>query len=66
MRNLVKNMLAAGKLLPRQRLNALLDPGSPFLEIGTLAAHEVYEDTVPQRGDCGYWSNSWPRLHGPH
>jgi 3-methylcrotonyl-CoA carboxylase beta subunit len=33
-----------GKLLPRERIGALLDPGSPFLEIGQLAAHEVYGD----------------------
>ena len=29
---------ASGKLLPRARLNALLDPGSPFLELSLLAA----------------------------
>ena len=39
-----------GKLLPRDRINALLDPGSPFLEIGQLAAWEVYEDYVPAAG----------------
>lgn len=39
-----------GKLLPRDRINALLDPGSPFLEIGQLAAHEVYDDYVPCAG----------------
>jgi 3-methylcrotonyl-CoA carboxylase beta subunit len=33
-----------GKLLARERIDALLDPGSPFLEIGQLAAHEVYGD----------------------
>jgi 3-methylcrotonyl-CoA carboxylase beta subunit len=41
---------ARGKLLPRERLNALLDPGSPFLELSQLAAHEVYEDAVPGAG----------------
>jgi 3-methylcrotonyl-CoA carboxylase beta subunit len=41
---------AKGKLLPRDRLNALLDPGSPFLELSQLAAHEVYEDSVPGAG----------------
>ena len=41
---------ARGKLLPRERLNALLDPGSPFLELSQLAAHEVYEDEVPGAG----------------
>lgn len=39
-----------GKLLPRDRINALLDPGSPFLEIGQLAAYDVYEDYVPCAG----------------
>ncbi len=41
---------ARGKLLPRERLDALLDPGSPFLELSQLAAHEVYEDRVPGAG----------------
>jgi 3-methylcrotonyl-CoA carboxylase beta subunit len=39
-----------GKLLPRDRLNALLDPGSPFLELSQLAAYKVYEDEVPGAG----------------
>ncbi|MCL4110145.1 UNVERIFIED_CONTAM: hypothetical protein GTU68_026665 [Idotea baltica] len=39
-----------GKLLPRERLNALLDPGSPFLELSQLAAFEVYDDAVPAAG----------------
>jgi 3-methylcrotonyl-CoA carboxylase beta subunit len=39
-----------GKLLPRDRVNTLLDPGSPFLEIGQLAAWEVYDDYVPCAG----------------
>lgn len=39
-----------GKLLPRDRLNALLDPGSPFLELSQLAAYNVYEDDVPCAG----------------
>ncbi|WP_165673949.1 carboxyl transferase domain-containing protein [Metapseudomonas otitidis] len=39
-----------GKLLPRERINRLLDPGSPFLEIGQLAAHEVYGEEVPAAG----------------
>lgn len=38
---------AKGKLLPRERVNRLLDPGSPFLEIAPLAAEGVYEDDVP-------------------
>ena len=39
-----------GKLLPRDRIDRLLDPGSPFLEIGQLAAHEVYGEDVPAAG----------------
>jgi len=34
--------LSRGKLLPRQRIDALLDPGSAFLEIGQLTAHQGY------------------------
>lgn len=33
-----------GKLLARERIDALIDPGSPFLELSQLAAHEVYQD----------------------
>jgi 3-methylcrotonyl-CoA carboxylase beta subunit len=39
-----------GKLLPRERLDALLDPGSPFLELSQLAAYKVYDDEVPAAG----------------
>ncbi|MDE2584125.1 MAG: methylcrotonoyl-CoA carboxylase [Betaproteobacteria bacterium] len=39
--------IARGKLLPRERVNALLDPGTPFLEIGQLAAHGMYGGDVP-------------------
>ncbi|MET9433676.1 carboxyl transferase domain-containing protein [Streptomyces sp. NPDC006551] len=36
-----------GKLTARQRVMRLLDPGTPFLEIGQLAAHDVYDEPVP-------------------
>ena len=36
-----------GKLLPRERIRALLDPGSPFLELSPLAAHGMYDDAAP-------------------
>ncbi len=39
-----------GKLLPRERVERLLDPGTAFLEISQLAAHQVYEDDVPAAG----------------
>ncbi|MFI4918144.1 MAG: carboxyl transferase domain-containing protein [Legionellales bacterium] len=42
--------LKHGKLLPRERLQQLLDPGSPFLELSQLAAYKVYEDTIPAAG----------------
>ncbi len=41
---------ARGKLLPRERLDAVLDDGSPFLELSQLAAHQVYDDNVPAAG----------------
>ena len=42
--------LAQGKLLVRDRIEGLLDPGSPFLELSPLAAHGVYDDDVPAAG----------------
>ncbi|WP_368417889.1 carboxyl transferase domain-containing protein [Rhodovarius sp.] len=41
---------ARGKLLPRQRVERLLDAGSPFLELSPLAAHGMYGDEVPGGG----------------
>jgi 3-methylcrotonyl-CoA carboxylase beta subunit len=42
--------VARGKLLPRDRVEQLLDPGSPFLEIGQLTAGGLYGDEVPGAG----------------
>jgi 3-methylcrotonyl-CoA carboxylase beta subunit len=42
--------VSRGKLLPRERVERLLDPGSPFLEIGQLAACDLYEGEVPGAG----------------
>jgi 3-methylcrotonyl-CoA carboxylase beta subunit len=39
-----------GKLLPRERIRALLDSGSPFLEFSPLAAHAMYENQAPCAG----------------
>ena len=39
-----------GKLLPRERVDALLDPGSPFLELSPLAAHGLYDGEAPAAG----------------
>ncbi len=41
---------ARGKLLPRERVERLLDPGSPFLEIGQLAACDLYDGEIPGAG----------------
>jgi len=42
--------LARGKLLPRDRIDHLLDPGSPFLECSPLAAHGMYQGDAPAAG----------------
>jgi len=42
--------LSRGKMLPRERVANLLDPGSPFLEIGTTAAHGMYDGAAPCAG----------------
>ena len=42
--------IARGKLLPRERINRLLDDGSPFLETGQFAAYNVYDEAVPAAG----------------
>lgn len=46
----VKKHKARKKLPPRERIEKILDPGSPFLELSTLAADGVYEDDVPSAG----------------
>ncbi|KEY97537.1 methylcrotonoyl-CoA carboxylase [Sphingomonas sp. BHC-A] len=42
--------VARGKLLPRDRVERLLDPGSPFLEVGQLTANGMYHGEVPGAG----------------
>jgi len=42
--------VSRGKLLPRERVRTVLDPGSPFLEIGQLAAHGMYDGDAPSAG----------------
>ncbi|WP_432989991.1 carboxyl transferase domain-containing protein [Dactylosporangium sp. CA-233914] len=42
--------VARGKLLPRERIDRLLDIGSPFLEIAPLAAYGMYDGAVPSAG----------------
>src|SRR6202163_1565062 len=41
---------ARGKLLPRERVQTLLDPGSAFLEFSALAAHGMYDADAPAAG----------------
>src|ERR671912_980972 len=45
-----KRHVARGKLLPRERVRALLDPGSPFLELSPLAAMDMYDNEAPGSG----------------
>uniref|UniRef100_UPI00359FA2C2 carboxyl transferase domain-containing protein n=1 Tax=Delftia acidovorans TaxID=80866 RepID=UPI00359FA2C2 len=42
--------VARGKLLPRERVAMLLDPGTPFLEIAPLAALNMYRNDAPGAG----------------
>src|SRR6478735_2190983 len=46
----VKKHKARKKLLPRERIEKILDPGSPFLELSALAADAVYDEDVPGAG----------------
>ena len=49
-----------GKLLPRERIEALLDRGSPFLELSPLAAHGMYDGDAP----CAGVITGIGRVHG--
>src|ERR1700760_4031766 len=42
--------VARGKLLPRDRVDALVDPSAPFLELSPLAANGMYADEAPGAG----------------
>ena len=42
--------ISRGKILPRERVARLLDAGSPFLEIGLFAAHDMYDGAAPGAG----------------
>ena len=42
--------IARGKLLPRERVQTLLDPGTPFLELSPLAAWDMYDGEAPSAG----------------
>src|SRR5258706_14082057 len=69
--------LSRGKLLPRDRVRALIDPVSPFLEVGQLAAHGLYGGEVPSAGliagirhvagrECMIGPKDAPVKRGPH
>jgi acetyl-CoA carboxylase carboxyltransferase component len=45
-----KRHVGRGKLLPQERVRALLDPGSPFLELSPLAAMDMYDNEAPGAG----------------
>ncbi|MGH7123997.1 MAG: carboxyl transferase domain-containing protein, partial [Stellaceae bacterium] len=45
-----KRHLGRGKLLPRDRVRTLLDPGAPFLELSQLAGYKMYPEEVPAGG----------------
>lgn len=47
--------LDRGKLLPRDRVEGLLDPGSPFLEFSALAANGMYDDASPGPASSPAW-----------
>lgn len=46
----VKRNRSRNKLLPRERIERLIDPGSSFLELSQLAGHELYDDNLPSGG----------------
>lgn len=52
--------ISRGKMLPRERVANLLDPGSPFLEVGALAGHGLYGGAAP----CGGVIAGVGRIHG--
>ncbi len=55
--------LARGKLLPRDRVRALIDPASPFLELGQLAAFGLYGRDIPRPASSRASGASGPRMH---
>ena len=59
-----KNIWHAEKLLTRDRDHRLIDAGTTFLEIGQLAAQNVYADDVPAAGVVtGVGQGQWCDLH---
>ena len=54
--------VSRGKMLPRERVANLLDPGSPFLEIGATAGHGMYDGAAP----CGGAIAGVGQIHGQY
>ena len=52
-----------GKMPVRERIERLLDPGSPFLELSTLAAWEMYEGGAPSAGGADGGTGHTSTLH---
>ncbi len=48
--NAIEKHRSRNKLLPRERIDLLIDPGTPFLELSTLAAHDQYNNAFPSAG----------------
>jgi 3-methylcrotonyl-CoA carboxylase beta subunit len=46
----VKRHRSRGKLMARERIERIIDPGTPFLELSSLAANDMYEGDVPSAG----------------
>ncbi|KAG6552569.1 hypothetical protein Mapa_005879 [Marchantia paleacea] len=46
----VERHKSRNKFLPRERIDNLLDPGAPFLELSQLAGHELYDEPLPSGG----------------
>lgn len=46
----IQSHVSRGKILPRERVNLLLDPGTSFLELSQLAAYGMYDDFIPAAG----------------
>jgi len=47
---LIEKHKARGKLLARERISNLLDPGTPFLEFSQMAGFNLYDDDLPAGG----------------
>jgi 3-methylcrotonyl-CoA carboxylase beta subunit len=52
--------VARGKLLPRDRVQMLLDPGTPFLELSQMAAYGMYDERRTRRPASSPASAAWP------